>query len=89
MMWGKVASQSTSRRAVGGLAKISYDDTWQKLLSEPFVVIDWGWLDSKALIDEKRVEQAANKLALPPETIRQHYEDIAKEIPLCLAWKVV
>jgi hypothetical protein len=49
----------------------------------------WYCLDSKALIDEKRVEEAAKELELPPETIRQHYEEIAKEIPLRLSWKAV
>jgi hypothetical protein len=46
-----------------------------------------NWLDSKAIIDEERVEKAVKELELPPETIRQHYEDIAKEIPLQLSWK--
>jgi predicted NACHT family NTPase len=78
------------RSAVAELAKMSYD-TGQILLSKDFwlIFINEEWLDSKALIDEKRVEEAAKKLKLPPETIRQHYEDIAKEIPLRLAWKAV
>jgi len=76
------------RNAVGGLASISYDNTWQVLLSGHFIGIgDWDWLDSKALIDEERVEEAAETLKLSPKTIRQHYEDIAKEIPLRLSWK--
>jgi HEAT repeat protein/energy-coupling factor transporter ATP-binding protein EcfA2 len=75
--------------AVGGLAKLSYDGTWQKLLFKNLIRIFLhdNWLDSKAIIDEKRVEEAAKALELPPETIRQHYEDIAKEIPLQLSWK--
>jgi len=39
------------------------------------------------LIDEKRVEEAAKELELSAETIRQHYEDITKKIPLQLSWK--
>jgi hypothetical protein len=76
--------------AVGGLAKLSYDDTWQKLLSKDFSprnIVFYNWLDSKTIIDEKRVEEAAKELELSPKTIRQHYEDIAKEIPLQLSWK--
>jgi HEAT repeat protein/energy-coupling factor transporter ATP-binding protein EcfA2 len=69
----------------------NYDDISQKLLSINFYnkLPDcfWAnWLDSKALIDEERVEEASKALRLPPETIRQHYEDIAKEIPLQLSW---
>jgi hypothetical protein len=81
--------ESNRRNLVGRLAKHYYNETWQKLLSENFFGInDWSWLDSKAIIDEERVEEAAEELELSPETIRQHYEDIAKEIPLRLAWKV-
>ena len=87
---------------MGGLAIFYYEDTWKKLLlkdlktsvimvySIDFIeFIDVYLLDSKAIIDEKRVEEAATELQLPPETIRQHYEDIAKEIPLQLSWKAV
>ncbi|MDM8557456.1 HEAT repeat domain-containing protein [Candidatus Parabeggiatoa sp. HSG14] len=84
-------ASSVRSSAVGELAKISYDDTWQRLLSKYFLGsifgIDVGWIDSKALIDEERVKEAAKRLKLPPETIRKHYEDIAKEIPLQLSWK--
>lgn len=76
------------KAAVGGIAK-NYDDTWQKMLLQDFDIEDsfwWDWLDSKALIDEERVEKASKALKLPTETIRQHYEAIAKEIPLRLSW---
>lgn len=77
--------------AVGGLAKFSYDGTWQKLLFKNLnlmrIFFSDNWLDSKAIIDEKRVEEAAKELELSAETIRQHYEKIAKEIPLQLSWK--
>jgi predicted ArsR family transcriptional regulator len=56
------------------------------MLSQDFGGIE-PWLDSKAFIEKKRVEEAAKVLGLPPETIRQHYENIAQEIPLRLAWK--
>jgi len=77
--------ESNRKFFVGILAK-GYNEIWKKLLTEDFDG-RWLWLDSKALIDEKRVEDAAKVLKLPPATIRQHYEDIAKEIPLRLAWK--
>jgi HEAT repeat protein len=75
--------------AVGGVVK-NDDEIWQKLLLKDFRQKSWwwweDWLDSKALIDEERIEAASKALGLSPETIRQHYEDIAKKIPLRLSW---
>ena len=72
--------------AIGGVVK-HYSETWQNLLSRYFLVDDFvEWLDSQEFIDEKRVENAAEALELSPDTIRQHYEAIAKEIPLRLSW---
>lgn len=67
-----------------------HDDTWRKLLSQNLGVYDGReWLDPKEdVIDEERVSRASFKLNLPPETIRQHYEAIAQEIPLRLSWKM-
>jgi len=79
-------NSAVRKRAVGELATISYDDTWQKLLTEYFSGNSW-WLDSKAFINEERIKEAAKELKLSSKIIRQHYEDIAKEIPLRLAWK--
>ncbi|EDN70327.1 signal transduction protein with Nacht domain [Beggiatoa sp. PS] len=81
--------ESVRRAAVKEIARNHYDETWQILLLKDFYNLwHWsGWLDSKALIDEERIAEAAKRLEMSPETIRQHYEDIAKEIPLRLAWK--
>jgi len=72
------------REAVGGVIK-NYDEILQKLLSQSLDET-WPWLDSKELIDEERVNQAAEELELSSETIRQYYENIAQEIPLQLSW---
>jgi HEAT repeat protein/energy-coupling factor transporter ATP-binding protein EcfA2 len=72
------------QQAVEGIAK-HYDDAWQILLSQYLNGIE-PWLDPKAFIDDGRVEEAAEALQLSPETIRQHYEAIAQEIPLRLSW---
>jgi len=40
------------------------------------------------MVGNKKTLLTLPLLKLPLETIRQHYEDIAKEIPLRLAWKV-
>jgi len=74
--------------AVKKFAKNCHNDTWLELLSQDLDGYS-PWLDSKELIDDKRVEEAAKELEFSPETIRQHYENIAKEIPLRLAWKAV
>jgi len=63
-----------------------YDDDdydYRKLLTEDFDGF-YGWIDSKTFIDEKRVNEAAKELDLSTETIRKHYEEIAKEMPLKL-----
>jgi predicted NACHT family NTPase len=50
------------------------------------IVYRFEWLDSQEFIDEERVADAADAFELHPETIRQHYEAIAKEISLRLSW---
>jgi energy-coupling factor transporter ATP-binding protein EcfA2 len=82
--------ESNRKFFVGILAK-GYNEIWKKLLTEDFdgKVFDGKltWLDSKAFINEERIKEAAKELKLSSKIIRQHYEDIAKEIPLRLAWK--
>jgi len=59
---------------------------WQILLSKDMNA-GYFWLDSQATIDEKRVQQAAEKLNMTPDAVRVQYEEIAREIPLRLAWR--
>jgi hypothetical protein len=78
--------------AVGEWVLNYHNDTWQNLLSKDLIGGElharWNWLDPKEdVIDKERVPKASEKLNLPPETIRQHYEAIAQEIPLRLSWK--
>jgi len=57
--------------AVGGVVK-NYDEISQKLLSMDFnqkfsFFVWWNWLDSKAFIDEERVEELQRHLNFPPK----------------------
>ena len=77
--------ENVRRAIVGEIAVCFHNKIWQKLLMGGNII--WIWIDPKALIDKERVEKAAKVLNLPIATIRKHYEDIAKEIPLRLEWK--
>jgi hypothetical protein len=44
------------------------------------------WLDPLELITQTRVEQAAEKLNLSTNVIRQLYQEITVDIPLILEW---
>lgn len=79
------ANVGVRRVAVEEIARAGGNETWEKLLSEYFTAGIFG-LDSQATIDEERVLLAAEELKMTPEAVRVQYEEIAREIPLHLAW---
>jgi len=76
--------EDVRQEAVGAFAN-NYQLVKRKLLSRDFDSQD-PWLDPFEPITEDQIEQAAKKLNLSPEAIRQHYQEIAVEIPLQLEW---
>ncbi len=80
------SDQSVRHAAFEALARIRGDKTIQRLLSldcdgaEP-------WLDSQIPIDSDRVSQAAQKLQLHEDEIRERYEAIAADFGLMLSWQ--
>jgi len=74
------------QQALGALAKITRDETDQKLLSEYFDA-RYFWLDPKEPIAHARIAKAAEKLKLPPEEIQCRYEVLAQQFGLILEWK--
>jgi hypothetical protein len=73
--------------ALGALAKICEDETNRKLLTRE---LDgkWTWLEPQDPVNDERVKNAARKLELSEEEVRQRYERLAKKYHLKLEWKV-
>jgi hypothetical protein len=74
------------QQALGALAKITRDETDQKLLSKYFDA-EYSWLDPKEPIAHARIAKAAETLNLPPEEIQRRYEELAQQFGLILEWK--
>jgi len=74
------------QQALGALAKITRDETDQKLLSKYFDA-EYSWLDPKVPIPHARIAEAAEALKLPPEEIQRRYEELAQQFGLILEWK--
>ncbi|TRW92835.1 sister chromatid cohesion protein PDS5, partial [Candidatus Methylobacter oryzae] len=75
------------QEALGALAQHNFENVKIKLLSRDLDSIA-PWQDPLEPITEDQVEQVAKKLNLSPETIRQHYQEIALKIPLQLEWQI-
>jgi HEAT repeat protein len=80
-------NETVRRGALGALAEQNFQYVKRKLLSRDFDSMD-PWQDPLEPITETQVEQATKKLNLGREAIRQHYQEIALEIPLQLEWQI-
>jgi len=79
------------RQAVVMALATNYEEVQQKLLvkdlESSYAYGTNDWLPPDSVIDDARIQHAAEELGLPPATIRQHYETIAQDIPLKLTFK--
>jgi len=72
------------RNALAALVQ-TLEETDQQLLSQSVNGLA-PWLDPREPIHEARVQQAAQKLELPAQEIRQRYETLAREFGIKLTW---
>ncbi|MCP5140754.1 MAG: NACHT domain-containing protein [Gammaproteobacteria bacterium] len=88
-------SRSRTRSAcLGAVAwKASLDETSRRLLAPNFYPYDlkygfgfFSWIDPDELIDDDRVNDAAEKLEVSVEEVRQRYQDLAPNLGLRLSW---
>jgi len=81
--------EDVRRAALGFLTEQNFQDVKRKLLLRDFDNSSMTlWLDPLEAITKDQVERAAKQLNLSPKAIRQHYQEIALEIPLQLEWLI-
>ncbi len=79
----------TRRATLGALVatrRDGLDDLNVKLLTQYDDGAD-PWLDPREPIDDDRVQEASDRLELPPDEVRRRYEALAADFHLTLSWQ--